>query len=443
MPQSATNWDIRFAVAPGTRQFTDINRSALHVSIMKLAVLGTDPDTLQLAAAAVAEGHSIAWIGDIRPGDAEALRELAPGVIDQSSAWELVLDRRTADAVIVGRGGTTGELRAEQLKRIAAEATPLLATHPACESVLPYYEVDMTRREMGGIVRHYNSVAGRPILAELGTWVRDGHPTIGAVHQVTCERRVGDTSRENVLELLARDAEAIATVAGDIKRVSAIGPKINQPSFAALQVQMTCAGPASVRWSIGSPAGGDGDIVLTLVGERGTMRVLGFDAAAASEPRAWQLEMATADGREQQSLASYDAPRNSIRQFADAVALNVSHQPELSTWNTATRSMEVVDAVELSLEKGRTLDVHQQELTERLAFRGTMAAMGCGLLLVGFFVFVVVSLFGAAEGEQRTKLISSWPAILLAVLAFFLLLQCAPLLVRPRKLANEKRSDDR
>jgi H+/Cl- antiporter ClcA len=123
--------------------------------------------------------------------------------------------------------------------------------------------------------------------------------------------------------------------------------------------------------------------------------------------------------------------------------MNVSHQPELSTWNAATRSMEVVDAVELSLEKGRTLDVHQQELTERLAFRGTMAAMGCGLLMVGFFVFIIVSLFGAAEGEQRTKLISSWPAILLAVLAFFLLLQCAPLLVRRAKPSAERDSRNR
>jgi hypothetical protein len=404
---------------------------------MKLAVLGTDPDTLQLAAAAVAEGHTIAWVGDVRPEDAQAMWALAPSLSDDSAAWELVLDRRTADAVIVGRGVATSELRAEQLKRIAAEATPVLATHPACESVLPYYEVDMTRREMGGIVRHYNPVACQPILSELAQRVRDGHPAVGAIHQVMCERRASDPSRANVLKSLARDAEALAIVAGDIKRVSAIGPKIDQPSFAALQVQMTCAGPASVRWSIGSPAGGEGDTVLTLVGEHGTVQLIGFDATASNEPRAWQLKIVRTEGHGQQTLEPYNAPLAAIRQLVEAVAKDVSHQPELSTWNAATRSMEVVDAVELSLEKGRTLDVHQQELTERLAFRGTMAAMGCGLLLVGFFVFVVVSLFGAAEGEQRSKLISSWPAILLAVLAFFLLLQCAPLLVQRRKPAAE------
>src|SRR5688500_9446996 len=98
---------------------------------MKLAVLGTDPDTVQIAAAAVADGHTIAWIGDVRSEDSQAMRGVAPAVVDQSRAWELVLDRGTADAVIVGRGVATSELRAEQLKRIAAEAMPLLATHPA------------------------------------------------------------------------------------------------------------------------------------------------------------------------------------------------------------------------------------------------------------------------------------------------------------------------
>ena len=35
------------------------------------------------------------------------------------------------------------DLRAEQLKRIAAEGVPMLVVHPILESVLPYYEIDM------------------------------------------------------------------------------------------------------------------------------------------------------------------------------------------------------------------------------------------------------------------------------------------------------------
>jgi predicted dehydrogenase len=411
---------------------------------MKLAILGTDPDLLRLATAATAEGHSLAWLGDVRPEDAEAVARLTPNLADQSAEWELVLARSTADAVMVGRGTASSELRAEQLKRIAAEAMPLLVVHPACDSVLPYYEVDMTRREMGGLVRHFNPVAGHPIFAELASWVRDGQPAIGTIHQVTCERRTADTSRASVMRHLARDVEALATVAGDIRRVSAIGPKINQASFAALQVQMTCSGPASVRWSVGSQAGADYGMAMSLVGERGTIKLLSFEADSSNEPLAWQLEVFSADEHDRQSLEPYDAARDAVQQLEQAVTTTSGERRlEMSTWNSATRAMEVVDAIELSLEKGRTLDVHQQELTERLAFRGTMAALGCGLLLVGFCVFVLVTLFGTAEGGERQKLISSWPILLLAVLAFFLLLQCAPLLVAKKKPRADSGGDRR
>jgi hypothetical protein len=303
-----------------------------------------------------------------------------------------------------------------------------------CSSVLPYYEIDMTRREMGGVVRHYNPVANHLVFDELAAWVRDRHPVIGPIHQVTCERRLADASRGNVMRCLARDVEPLATVAGDIRRVSAIGPKIDHTSYASLQTQMTCSGAASLRWSLGSLAGGNGDVVITLVGQSGSIRLLAFDNDAFNDLEPWQLEVTSADERDLQTLEPFDSAGTAIRQLAEAVsAASDAQRRDMCTWNAATRAMEVVDAIELSLEKGRTLDVHQQQLTERLAFRGTMAALGCGLLLVGFFVLALVSLFGAAEGEGNKKLISSWSIILLAVLAFFLLLQCAPLLITKKR----------
>lgn len=411
---------------------------------MKFALLGTDPDSVRLAAAAVAAGHSISWLGDVRPEDKSALAKLLPGNADDSGAWELVLDAGTADAVIMGQGSAGNELRAEQLKRITAEAIPILVVHPACDSVLPYYEVDMTRREMNGLVRHYNPVGGHAVFAELAQWVLEGNSSAGAIHQVTCERRMADTSRGKMLEKLARDVEPLATVAGDIRRVSAIGPKMDQESFASLQVQMTCSGPASVRWSVCSATGADGDMVMSLVGEHGTIRLFAFDDAAPSDPRPWELEFATRAQQARRMLDEFDPAASAIRQFAAAVTTEDGERRiAMSTWNTATRAMEVVDAIQLSLEKGRTLDVHQQELTERLAFRGTMAAMGCGLLMVGFLVFVGVSLFGAAEGKNRPQLIDAWPVVLLAVLAFFLLLQCAPLLVTKKRAAAAKAAEVR
>lgn len=102
---------------------------------MKLAVLGTDEDMLRLAAAARESGHTIAWLGDVRPADVVPIAQIAPGLVDRASEWELLLDHQVADAVLVGRGAATTELRAEQLRRLAAEAVPLLVVHPIFDSV--------------------------------------------------------------------------------------------------------------------------------------------------------------------------------------------------------------------------------------------------------------------------------------------------------------------
>src|SRR3954463_7376157 len=165
---------------------------------MKLAILGTDSDILQLAAAARSERHEIVWLGDIRAEDTSAFNSVAPGMVDRSTEWELLLDRAIADAVLIGRGMASNELRAERVKRLATEGMPLVVVHPAFESVLTYYEVDMTRRETGAIVQHYNALIGHPLVAKLADWIRNGHPTIGPIHQLSCERQVTLTSRAEV-----------------------------------------------------------------------------------------------------------------------------------------------------------------------------------------------------------------------------------------------------
>jgi hypothetical protein len=94
--------------------------------------------------------------------------------------------------------------------------------------------------------------------------------------------------------------------------------------------------------------------------------------------------------------------------------------------------MEIVDAILLSLEKGRTIEVHPQRLTHELAFRGTMSAFGCGLLVLAFLVLVAVGVLGGMETFLQQPLVSFWPWALLGLLAVFLLLQIVPWLVTKR-----------
>jgi predicted dehydrogenase len=408
---------------------------------MRIAVLGTDPDILALVAAAKSLGHEIAWLGDVRPAEAAQLAALSPGLPVPSTDWEMLLDQASVEAVLVGRGLASAELRAEQIKRMATDAVPMLVVHPICDSVLTYYEVDMIRRETRCLVQHYNPLTSHPVLADMTGWVRDGHPEIGTIHQVSCERHLADTLRENVLNRLARDVEMLAAVAGDVRRATAAGPRIDENSFAALQVQLTTANPASLRWSV-APWIEAGDAVeLALIGERGQIILHAPDAADSREAPIWSIEQRADRSRQQHELSPLDVPSAAINRLAAAVAEpDAEHRAATSTWDKATQSMEVVDAIELSLQKGRTIEVHQQQLTEQLAFRGTMAAIGCGLLLVGFAVLVFATLMGGIEGVVDRKLIPAWPIILLAVLALFLLLQALPLLIP--KTRRDAKPDD-
>src|SRR3954465_4988234 len=130
---------------------------------MRLAILGTDSDILELAEAAHRNAHTIEWIGDLRPKDAVALAQIAVPLTDRANEWEWLLDRGIVDAVLVGRGSVAAELRAERVKRLAVEGVPMLVVHPAFDSVLPCYEIDMAPRESRGLLLHHNPLPTNPI----------------------------------------------------------------------------------------------------------------------------------------------------------------------------------------------------------------------------------------------------------------------------------------
>lgn len=394
---------------------------------MKLALLGTDADILALVDAALAAGHKIGWLGDVRPEDSPVLQRTLPG-LPVSSDWESLLDHRLADAVLVGRGTIAEPLRAEQLKRLVADIMPVLAVHPAGTSVLAYYELDMARHEVHGILRHYSPLTGSPAAAELAAWVAAGDSDIGLVHQIICERQLADCGRENVIRHLARDVEVLREIAGPIRTVSAVGPRMADSSYASLQVQMTGTGAATLRWAVAPSTNIESRAVFTLVGERGTAQL----DLHGEHP---QITFVVGGERNTYSTPPFDAARAAIAALAATLPANGTEQSEkASTWQSATAAMEVADTIELSLQKGRTIEVHQQRLTEQLAFRGTMAAFGCGLLLLTLFVLVAAGILGdLVFPGLRLAVGTLWPIALLAVLALFLLMQAAPWLVKRRR----------
>jgi len=113
-----------------------------------------------------------------------------------------------------------------------------------------------------------------------------------------------------------------------------------------------------------------------------------------------------------------------------------------ATWADAARAVELAETVPRSLAKGRAIDLHREEFSELGTFRGTMASLGCAIVLAGLLVLVAATLVGGIANEldpQRwgivktvaTRIADAWPVVVLVALGAFLALQLLPLLVGP------------
>jgi hypothetical protein len=329
------------------------------------------------------------------------------------SEWEAVLDHAIADAVIVGSGTSNEDQRVERLRRLAADGIATLTTYPLSSSVLPYFELDMIRQEVGGVWRHFNRLIEPVALAQIATWLRDGHPSIGTIGQLAWQRPLAGGDEDAVFALLARDAEVVLQLVGQVRKVSAMGPQDAGDQFASLNVQMSCANDVTVTWSA-APAANAGDARLALVGERGRVELVVPDDPSGA--RGWEVVA-------EETTAPLAAARSAIDELAAAVDAVQAPTDGHTDWEHATRAMEIVDSVQLSLQRGRTVEILHQKLTEQLAFRGVMSAFGCGLLLLGMLVLLVAGVLG---DSLNVPLMRWWPFGLVGVLLTFLLMQLVP-----------------
>jgi len=385
---------------------------------MEFALLGTDLESVALAQAAQAAGHSIVWWGDV--GEGVGLQE--EGVFwtgeDLGEVWEALYDPSVVDAVIVGRGRTDAALRSEQVNQLSKNGVAILATFPLVESVLAYYEIDMARGESGAVLQHFNPLAAEAeIYGKCAAWVAEGHPELGAIEQIVWERPLAERTRERVLWHFSRDVELLARVAGPLNRLGALGSPDEAATYAGLSVQLLGKSQVPVRWQVG-PVEDTESPRLVLIAQRGKL-IAEFDEAG----RAVELEVRREGETQTTALEAVDAAKQAVERFVVAVE---GRDGAASTWSQALQAMELTDTIEISLRRGRMIEVHQQQLTEQLAFKGTMSALGCGVLLV----LPPLLLFCGWLAELMGFSVSMyWPHVLLALLGLFLGVQLIPKLL--------------
>ncbi len=362
---------------------------------MNFALLGIDPESVALAQAAEAAGHAIVWCGDVT--DACPRMPNWPAA-DLGDEWEALLDHRAADAVIVGRGQAAASLRAEQVNLLTKNGVAVLTSFPLVDSVLSYYEIDMARGESDAVLQHFNPLTEQhAIIGQCREWIDNGHPQLGAIEQVVWERPLAERTQENVLWHFSRDVELLSQVAGGLNQLGALGSPDETATYTGLSVQLLGKNEVPVRWQVG-PVEHETHARLILIAEHGKSTIEFDDVDAASQ---------------------------AIERFVDSVTAG---NGSASTWPQGLAAMELTDTIEISLRRGRMIEVHQQQLTEQMAFKGTMSALGCGVLLLLppllLFCGWVAELVGLPVPVAR-----SWRYILLGLLLAFLGLQLIPKLL--------------
>ena len=89
-------------------------------------------------------------------------------------------------------------------------------------------------------------------------------------------------------------------------------------------------------------------------------------------------------------------------------------------------AIELAETIERSLKKSRTIELYYEDYTEQGTFKGTMASVGCGLLILGLMLMGLVAM-GDHVGLPYTKY---WPYLLAGCLGIFLLAQLLMLVFR-------------
>ncbi len=327
------------------------------------------------------------------------------------------------EAVVVG-GGL--EVRGEWLRRAAAEGLPTICLHPPGDDSEPYYQVALSRDETGAVIvpdlplrLHPGGAALRRALQaeELG-------PFRGLRHEAPAVSRDGDLVRH----AFPRMVDVVRALLGEIAALTATGDPPGDRPDESLVVQLR--GPQSRRAEVrlGTDPGEPSRLVV--VGAEGSL-ALEYDPDLALPAR---LVHRPASGPERvEELGPWD-PHAAI---LDVLARALDHRdapihPDLLD---GTRAMELAEAVARSLRRGRTVDLHYEEISEEASFKGVMTSLGCAVLL-GILVVLPAALMGPAMGIPWTIYLA-WaiPPLLVG----FILLQTLRFAIKDRVGSGEWR----
>ncbi|MFM7207992.1 MAG: hypothetical protein ACKO4T_15125 [Planctomycetaceae bacterium] len=389
--------------------------------MLRLGLLGCDARMAKVAAAAVRRGDRLvaAWhVGDALPKGLD---------VPRLSGWEPLLDAASCDAVLIG-SAEWGDAGREAVRTLVQAGRTLVLAQPLELSMLWAYELDMIRRDTGATLVPCLPDRLHPFIARLRERIEAAAGGVADAESLQLERRMPERSREAVLGQFARDVDLIRVLAGDPAKLATLGAADADTAWPTLAVGLTGPGLVPARWQV-APAGDPG-LTIRLQSGAGSVVVDIPDDPA----RPWTLDGVPPDA------PGFDPDAAVLTALDRALGHGQPLGQPLgdalipaASWSDAARAVELAETVPRSLARGRAIDLHREEFTDLGTFRGTMASLGCGLIVLALVVVIVATLVAGVAREFRWDalgwLADAWPAAVLAVLGVFLALQTIPLLM--------------
>lgn len=327
------------------------------------------------------------------------------------------LARAGIEVVIVG--GRIEE-RGEHLRRSAAEGLAIICLHPPGADSEAYYQVALSRSETGAVIvpdlpwrlhPGVNSIAHAIDGAELGAFR-------GLRLEFPCTDEGTDLARV----VVPRTVDVVRALIGEIEALTATGDPPGQHPDLELIVQLRAAEARRAELRIWSAAAAE-PARLTLIAANGSL-TLEFDPRLQQPARLIRRE--PNQGEEQQELEPWDPHEAIFGVLTRSCAQRGRSDSPSPNLHDATRAMELAEATARSLRRGRTVELHYEQISEESTFKSVMTSTGCMILVAALFA-VMFALAGPPLGIHWTIYIAY---IVPPVLVIFVVLQSLRFAVR-------------
>ena len=358
---------------------------------MNFALLGTSPliRQFELQLADSKAHQTVFSLPDVNQIDLVAL--------EQSGAQVIVLD---------GIGDETVLLRGIEVLK-AFDGLVLLAQF-CTRTVLTAYEVERLAGDAVGLFAPILPLLQHPAMEIFRETQTDSTTNpltaIGQIERVEMERVMQTEHVESVLDACAQDLTVLVALAGPIKEVVAM--RVGSEPV-PLNVQGTSQSGPLVRWSAVRPCPDVESARILIEGTQGRVVI------RLRETGHWDIEA--------------DAKVFSFPPLDFVTHCGEMSQDAAVRWTPVTHSLEVREAVAKSLQRGRLIRLNLDGHGERTAFKGTMASLGCALLLGGLVLLIISAAILSLAPENGFGQFVIWiekiPWVLAGLMVLFLLIQ--------------------